>query len=63
MTLKEVIEALQQNKEQAKLLLEALSHINKERDWLMNQLDEVRTREFNKSYGIVWTNSKEEDNE
>lgn len=64
MTLKEVIEALQQNKEQAKLLLEQLQETNKERDRLLIELDEIRTKEYNKGYGVIWVNkNKENDSE
>lgn len=51
MTLNELIEAIQQNREQAAQVKQLIDHLNKEHNWLMNELDEVRTREFNREAG------------
>lgn len=51
MTLTELIEAIQLNREQAAQAKHLIDHLNKEHNWLINELDEVRTREFNKEVG------------
>lgn len=49
MTLLEVIEALQTNSREAESLLQTLAGIQKEREALLDLLDNIRIIEYNKS--------------